>query len=392
MYKKRKYWLACSGGVDSVVLAHILALNKLDFGMIHCNFMLRGTSSNDDAIFVNNLANKLGVPCEVKILKINKSENTQLAARKKRYEWFKEIINKGSYVLLAHHADDQEETFWLQLERGAGVAGLSGMALHHDGFIRPLLNYSKKEILELAKNNNWNWREDQSNTSTKYQRNFFRLEVIPALRELGIKNSLINELVYDYQSLLKELKELELPSNDVNISDWKKYPTLFRNEILRRQKIAIRFESEITKLCASTKGSKIKADDYFVWHNGDLLYFELNVKKELPQLEVLEISVQNIDFGGENLFFDAKKVVGKIQIRLWKDGDTFQPLGMKGKKSVSDFLTDKKVSAAEKRDIVVLEDDFKIIGVWGFMPSELVKVDDKTEIILVVQRYNYPLL
>lgn len=387
MYKKRKYWLACSGGVDSVVLAHILALNKLDIGMIHCNFMLRGTSSNDDAIFVNNLANKLGVPCEVKILKINKSENTQLAARKKRYEWFKEIINKGSYVLLAHHADDQEETFWLQLERGAGVAGLSGMALHHDGFIRPLLNYSKKEILELAKNNNWNWREDQSNTSTKYQRNFFRLEVIPALRELGIKNSLINELVYDYQSLLKELKELELPSNDVNISDWNKYPTPFRHEILRRKKIAIRFESEITKLCASTKGSKIKADDCTIWNNRKTLLFKSdNNKASQPQIIMKTIPSSKVDFTKKHLFyFDADKLRGEIKIRPWKAGDHFQPLGMKGKKTISDFLTDKKVDAAEKRNILILEDDKKIIAVCGIMPSELAKIDEKTETILVVQ-------
>jgi tRNA(Ile)-lysidine synthase len=387
MYKKRKYWLACSGGVDSVVLAHILALNKLDFGMIHCNFMLRGTSSNDDAIFVNNLANKLGVPCEVKILKINKSENTQLAARKKRYEWFKEIINKGSYVLLAHHADDQEETFWLQLERGAGVAGLSGMALHHDGFIRPLLNYSKKEILELAKNNNWNWREDQSNTSTKYQRNFFRLEVIPALRELGIKNSLINEIVYDYQSLLKELKELELPSNDVNICDWENYSTLFRHELLRRKKIAIRYESEITKLCKSSKGAKIFADNCTIWNNRKTLLFKSdNNKASQPQIIMKTIPSSKVDFTKKHLFyFDVNKLRGEIKIRPWKAGDYFQPLGMKGKKTISDFLTDKKIDAAEKRNILILEDDKKIIAVCGIMPSELAKIDEKTETILVVQ-------
>lgn len=385
MYKKRKYWLACSGGVDSVVLTHILASKKIDFGILHCNFMLRGAASNDDANFVNSLAKKLGVSCEIKTLKVNKSENTQLSARNKRYEWFKDIINKGSYVLLAHHADDQEETFWLQLERGAGVAGLSGMAMHHEGFIRPLLSYSKSEILELAQKNNWKWREDKSNTSTKYQRNFFRIEVIPALRGLDIKNSSINEIVCDYQTLFKRLKGLDLPFNDIKIIDWKKYPTLFRHEILRRKNIAIRFESEITKLCSSIKGSKIKADDYFIWHNGDSLSFKLNEKKILPELKVVKVQFDQIDLTDNNLYFDAEKVEGEIQIRLWKDGDTFQPLGMKGKKSISDFLTDKKVSAAEKRNVLVLADKFKIIGIWGFMPSELVKIDSDTKHVFMVR-------
>lgn len=393
MYNARKYWIACSGGVDSVVLAHILALKNIAFGIVHCNFKLRGKASDEDALFVQNLAQELGVPCEVKILQVNPEENTQLAARNKRYEWFDAIIAAGSLVMLAQHSDDQEETFWIQLERGAGVAGLAGMPKQHNGYIRPLLSYSKKEILELAQNNNWEWREDQSNSSMKYKRNYYRLQLIPTLRKVGINNSTVNEIVANYQVLFNLLKKHfsaetheVLPPSSIKISDWERYPILLRHEILRRKNIAIHFQEAITKLCQSQKGAKIKVDPYLVWNNGDTLLFSTtDSNNSLPEISVNTIPYSAVDFSKKQVFyFDSNKLKGSIRIRNWKAGDFFQPLGMKGKKSISDYLTDKKIDASEKRNIPILVDDEKIVGVCGFAPSELVKIDEKTETIVVV--------
>lgn len=387
MYNNRKYWLASSGGLDSTVLAHLLAISQVEFGIVHCNFKLRGNESDEDEKFVIELAKTLNVPIKVKVLEIDSTKNTQLAARKKRYHWFHKIIEAGSKVVLAHHKDDQEETFWIQLERGAGVAGLVGMTNNHKGFIRPLLKYTKSEILGLAQDNNWQWRDDQSNASTKYKRNFYRLELLPYLRKAGIKAEDIHLITTKYQTLFHLLQQLRLPEkNCIAINLWQSFPIIIRHEFLRRRDIAIHFEKEISKLCLGTKGSQISVTgDYHVWHNGGSLEFIKNSEK-VKDYEIIIKTVQpnQVDFSVASLFFDAKKIKGEISARLWKKGDRFQPLGMKGKKTVSDFLTDKKVKSSEKRKVLILEDNEKIIGIYPFIPSELVKIDNQTKLILHV--------
>jgi tRNA(Ile)-lysidine synthase len=387
MYNHKKYWLACSGGLDSTFLAHILAIKNVDFGIIHCNFKLRSHESDQDEEFVINLANDLNVPCETKVCKVDPHQNTQLSARKQRYSWFHEIIESGSKVILAHHKDDQEETFWLQLERGAGLAGLVGMSSNHKGFIRPLLKYTKTEILKIAQQNQWTWRDDQSNISTKYKRNFYRLELLPILRDSGISQSFIDDLTADYQTLYQLIQKIKLPETSaLKISLWKSYPVILRNELLRRKNIAIHFEKEITKLCSSNKGSKIKiTDDYFVWHNGTYLEFVDHAEETKSYKTMIKtVKTRHVDFSKPGLFIDAEKIVGNISTRLWKSGDRFQPLGMKGKKSISDYLTDKKIRSSQKRNIIVLEDEEKIIGVYPFSPSELVKVEANTVSVLYI--------
>lgn len=384
MYKNQKYWLACSGGVDSVVLAHLLHLKKVDFGILHCNFKLRGKESDEDSYFVTELAKKLNVPIEIRELRVNPTKNTQLSARNKRYNWFNEVINQGSFVLLAHHSDDQEETFWLQLERGAGVAGLAAMTAHHEGFIRPLLKYSKTELLKLAKSNNWKWREDLSNQSIKYKRNLYRINLLPVFRDFLRQEEVIS-IIEDYQGLFKTLKKLNLPAEkEISISFWEELPILIRHEFLRRKKISIHFEKEVTKLCKGIKGARIKTNNHTVWNNTKTLIFEDFAGVKESEIKIIEISPKEIDFRAKSLYFDKGKIVGEISFRKWKSGDYFQPLGMKGKKTISDFLTDRKVHPAKKRDVQVLEDEEKIIGVVGFTCSELVRIEGNTQAILKV--------
>ncbi|MGB5458336.1 MAG: tRNA lysidine(34) synthetase TilS, partial [Eudoraea sp.] len=185
------FLVACSGGVDSVVLAHLCSLNKMDFSIVHCNFQLRGYESDMDAFFVEDLARKLGKKIYIKdfntdsYVNINKV-SLQMAARELRYRWFEELMkkNKIKTLVTAHHADDNLETFIINLSRGTGIKGLTGIPAKTSNISRPLLIFSRAQIMQFAEIKNISWREDHSNLDKKYLRNKIREDVIPRLREL----------------------------------------------------------------------------------------------------------------------------------------------------------------------------------------------------------------
>ncbi|MEX0883905.1 MAG: tRNA lysidine(34) synthetase TilS, partial [Cyclobacteriaceae bacterium] len=190
------YLLGISGGIDSVVLAHLLKKGGFNFGLAHCNFQLRGEESNADENFINRLGLELKVPVFVKKFDtINYMEtqgiSLQMAARNLRYLWFKELYEEESLdgILVAHHADDQLETILLNLLRGTGLEGLFGMATTRDYIIRPLLPYTRVEIEAYLKTEKLEWREDSSNQKDDYKRNFLRNRVIPELNAFDPKAS-----------------------------------------------------------------------------------------------------------------------------------------------------------------------------------------------------------
>ena len=189
--KGKRLLLACSGGMDSVALTHLCADTELDVSLAHCNFNLRDEESDGDETFVRELATKLGIKVFVEQFKTEQYAekhrlSVQMAARELRYQWFDELLQtKGfDYVLTAHHADDSLETFLINLSRGTGIDGLSGIPEVNEKVVRPLLPFSQDEILEYAQSNKMEWREDSSNASTKYLRNKIRHEVVPVLKEL----------------------------------------------------------------------------------------------------------------------------------------------------------------------------------------------------------------
>ncbi|RPG33110.1 MAG: tRNA lysidine(34) synthetase TilS, partial [Muricauda sp. TMED12] len=189
--KGKKLLLACSGGVDSVVLAYFCVAVDLDIVLAHCNFSLRGEESDDDEDFVRELAIQLGVEVFIKSFDTRQYAEThrgsvQMAARELRYQWFDELLKtKGyDYILTAHHADDSLETFLINLSRGTGIDGLSGIPEVNEQVVRPLLPFSQEEILGYANSENIKWREDSSNESTKYLRNKIRHQIVPILKEL----------------------------------------------------------------------------------------------------------------------------------------------------------------------------------------------------------------
>ena len=204
--KDAKLLVAVSGGVDSMVLTQLLSILKFNISLAHCNFKLRGVESDLDATFVNEFAKKHPINCFIKSFDTKKiaaknKQSTQIAARNLRYQWFQEMASKHGfdYILTAHHADDNLETFLINLTRGSGLDGFTGIPAIQKNIVRPLLIFSRAEIVKYATENTISWREDESNSTTKYLRNKIRHQVVPVLKE--INPSLLNSFSKTIENL-----------------------------------------------------------------------------------------------------------------------------------------------------------------------------------------------
>ncbi|HTF80869.1 MAG TPA: tRNA lysidine(34) synthetase TilS, partial [Cytophagales bacterium] len=193
-YTKRKYLLAVSGGMDSVVLAHLFKALELDFTLAHCNFQLRGVDSDADERFVSILSNQLSRNFKVKRFEVDTyiqshKMSVQMAARTLRYTWFEQLAKEGDYdfIVTAHHKNDLAETMLLNMVKGTGYAGLVGIKSLNNHLLRPLLAFEKSQIEAYANRQGIQWREDSSNSLDKYQRNHLRLHVMPLLKAVNPK-------------------------------------------------------------------------------------------------------------------------------------------------------------------------------------------------------------
>ncbi|MEX1193139.1 MAG: tRNA lysidine(34) synthetase TilS [Brumimicrobium sp.] len=386
-----EYWVACSGGVDSMVATRLLFELGKKVGVLHCNFQLRGKDSENDEKFVTELSESLNIPIlkqqfDVATYLKENGGNTQLAARKLRYNWFEEIKNKtNAIIVLGHHQDDQIETFLLQLQRGGRVDGLASMAVFQNNYFRPLLNYRKDEIYALALNNKWKWREDTSNQEDKYKRNLYRNKLIPLLKiqNLDFQNILI--LIDDFQLLANYLKNLDwkLPKVDsfhkVTFDLWLKLSLWLKYDLLKKLNLTDFSVKELDKLSKSIKGTNIESNNFTIWNEGcHFIVTPKDIYSDSFELKVEEVNKSEIEFGDEAIYLDKDKVVGNLGMRKWRAADKFQPLGMKGRKLVSDFLIDKKIPAFRKKNIRVLTCNNGVIGVFGYMPDQKVKVTEQT--------------
>ncbi|MBW7868740.1 MAG: tRNA lysidine(34) synthetase TilS [Brumimicrobium sp.] len=381
------YWLACSGGLDSVVLAHLLKESQQSFGILHCNFHLRGEDSNLDQKFVEQLAIELNVPIRIKefdTFQYMKSHqmNLELAARELRYNWFEEIIEiEKTYIILAHHKNDQIETFFTQLRRGGKVRGLAGMPVYRDGFIRPLLKYSKEELKSLASRYHWAWREDKSNESNEYVRNLYRNKLLHLIEKQGFPIVDVIPLMHDFQHLLSYLNTLPKP-NSWKLNEWQNLPIWFKQHLLTHYKVSEFPTEEVDKLLHSEKGKYIGNQETSIWNEGNVLIFVSNkIEDSQKQIKIEEVKIP--DFTLLNcIYIDADKVAMPLDARKWKEGDLFQPYGMKGVKTVAKFLRDKKIPSHQKENYWVLEDNTsRIIGIFGFGAGELFKIDKNSQTI-----------
>lgn len=414
-----KILLAVSGGVDSVVLAHLCKDSRLNFSIAHCNFKLRGEESDDDESFVVDLADALNVQVftqsfDTKAYAEEVGISIQMAARDLRYDWFKEISAslQFDYIFTAHHANDNLETFLINLVRGSGLEGFTGIKSRNNNLIRPLLKFSRKEIQNFANEKKISWREDTSNASSKYLRNKIRHEIVTVLEEL---NPQLLENFAQTQSHLKESFNL--------VED---YVGLLYTEIVSRTKYGYELRVDVLEKIPNTKAVMyhlLKTFGFTEWNDvydllqaqpGKVVYSnthrlikdreililtEKNVTRENREYEIPEgeeiimlrpgtFTFEEVDQYFEappNIIFVAKeKLEFPLVLRKWQNGDTFYPFGMKGKKKLSDFFKDKKLSLPEKEDSWILCSGKKIVWVVNQRADGRFAVTDPSQEILKI--------
>jgi tRNA(Ile)-lysidine synthase len=393
------YWIACSGGVDSVVLVRLFKELNKNFGILHCNFKLRDADSDKDEDFVRNLADEIDVPILVEVFDVKnyikeRGGNTQLAARILRYKWFEEVKSKSNAkIVLGHHKDDQIETFLLQLRRGGKLKGLSSMKKFMNGYLRPLLKYTKIEIYDLAGHAKWSWREDLSNQQSNYLRNFYRNELIQSFPDKEVLRTQVIHLVKDFQVILTFAERYLNTRFDFKKSIsipfvlWDSWPQWIKHLVISKSGLSPFSVNEVDRLRKTEKGKYLRNNFKSIWNEGDHFFIgSINDSVSHKEYEIELISVNEMVLKKGVVFIDKEKVHGDIFLKNWVEGDVFQPFGMRGQKKVSKFLRDRKVPTSKKSEHLVIFDELgRIVGVTGMCPDENYKVDENTKWVYRVQ-------
>ncbi len=421
--QQQKVLLAVSGGIDSMVLLHLFEKSGFDYGIIHCNFQLRGDESNGDEEFVKKQVLVHGVPAWFKTFDTKEYASIngisiEMAARELRYDFFEKvrIENNYDFVVTAHHQDDLIETFFLNLSRKTGIKGLTGIKEKTGTIIRPMLFAGRSEIENYANKNYIEFREDSSNSEVIFQRNFLRHNILPLFSELNpsfkknilasIENLKDAEQVYSGFLQSEKLKVVSEFQNDttINIEKLQKtsFPKILLFEILTDFNFNATVVDEIHKSFSTDSGkqffskthrvvkdreelfiSEIKENDsrfFYLEDNDTELFKPLNITIEkLPADNFTIIKKANV------ACLDLNKIEFPLLIRKWKQGDYFQPLGMTGFKKVSDFFIDQKIPIHEKENIWILCSGKKIIWIMDHRIDNRFKVTNKTSKILLMR-------
>ena len=415
----KKIIVACSGGLDSVVLAHLLKQLGFNFCLAHCNFSLRGKESDGDAAFVAQLAAQLTVPFysetfDTKTFAKDHKLSTQMAARELRYHWFETLRNEIDYDIIAtgHHADDVLETLLINLSRGTGIRGLTGITEQNDTLIRPILPYARDAVLQFAKKSAFFWREDSSNASSDYLRNELRHHVIPAYKNAsknvlkGVKNTITHlqateQLVEDYMVLLYNLLVVEtVDGYEIDLIKLGDSPN--QGAVLYELLAPFGFTAwdDIIALATAQSGKQIFSASHRLLKDRTKLILtirdttehiseEILIKKNEGQIvEPVALTLIPTDKIGyvdtSVIYVDDGLLSYPLIVRKWREGDAFKPFGLKGNKKISKFFKDEKVSLAAKEKTWLLCSGENIIWVIGMRADDRFKVTDKTTQILKI--------
>ena len=416
--KGKKILIACSGGLDSVVLSRLFKELNYDISLAHCNFSLRGKESDEDEKFVILLADKLSIPIfnkkfNTKAYKIKHKLSTQVAARQLRYQWFEEVCTEHSfdYLATAHHLDDDLETFLINLSRGTGLRGLIGIPIINDKIIRPFLNFPRADILQYAKEKNSPWREDSSNQTSDYLRNKLRIEVIPRLKE--VDHNLLNgfhqtqkylndsmALVNDYMALIKNLVVDETEDGfEIDVLKLQDLPNT--NALLYELLAPFGFTAwdDISDLLTAQSGKQIFSESHRILKNRKSLLLVENsfvhneetytIKESDTGIDTpINLKIEQVDktsdYTPSIVYLDLQKLNFPLQLRKWREGDSFYPFGMKGKKKLSKFFKDEKLSLVAKEKTWVLTSGNHIVWIVGMRSDHRFKVENQTKKILKI--------
>ncbi|WP_298238139.1 tRNA lysidine(34) synthetase TilS [uncultured Algibacter sp.] len=415
-----KILIAISGGIDSVVLTHLCHKSKLNISLAHCNFNLRRKESDTDEDFVLQLAKDLDLEVfvqrfDTELYAKDNKRSIQMAARELRYAWFEELAEQlgFDYILTAHHADDNLETFLINFTRGTGLEGLTGIPEINEKFVRPLLPFSSHAIVAFAEENKIKWRDDSSNKSVKYLRNKLRHEVIPILKAIN------PSLLQSFQSTLENLNDtadiVEESTNAVlkraietmdenhvafKVSEFKKLnnPKAYLFESLKE--FGFTEWNDVVDLLDAETGKQVFSNTHRLIKNREHLL--LSEVKQTDHQEILITSEEDkkqTPFGtlffdeadavfgtGSNMIFvDKNALKFPLTIRKYKEGDVFYPLGMTGKKKISKYFKDEKLSLLEKENTWLLCSREAIVWVIGRRADNRFRVAENTTQILKIE-------
>jgi tRNA(Ile)-lysidine synthase len=412
-----KILLAVSGGIDSMVMAHLFLNQQYNIGIAHCNFSLRAGESDMDEELVRNFASENKIPFfttrfETKTFAKDNRLSVQMAARDLRYKWFEEIRAENGYDLIAvaHNLNDNIETLLINLTRGTGLAGLSGMKPLGNRIVRPLLYATRQDIVSYRNKYKIGYREDRSNADTKYVRNKIRHQIIPVLKEINPSIELtlnetaerfagFNEIISDYISHLREnISEEKEKHITFNVSLLKIHlgnkAILF--ELFRPYGITNALLPGLIKVIEGKTGGQIITDTHRIIKNRkEIIVSDEEYLKDarftidntesfctfpgISSARNINISsVYEIPSDPHIACLDAQKISYPLIIRKWKAGDYFYPLGMNQKKKLSDYFIDNKYSIFDKENIFILESGGNIAWIIGDRIDDRFKITDST--------------
>jgi len=405
-----QFLIAVSGGVDSMSCLFITKKLGLNIGAAHVNYMLRGIESENETSLVEYFCNKNNIPLYVhynnaqEYSSLNKL-NIQSSAREIRYRFFETLVEKldFDYIITAHHNQDNIETFFINSFRGTGILGLNGIPNKNNNILRPLLSVNKNEILNYSKVNNIPFSNDSSNKDTKYDRNYIRNKIYPAVEnrfsnaENGLKKT-IGLLQKDYKLLITLLDEKIAPfithkhesiiidsNNNLSLDLWYHYFSRFRfshsqiNNLINKkhQSGKVIFNADFTIYIDRDtwviKKNKFRNDKSYLLKKNQSIKHPFSLLCSSKKMPIIIKKDSNI------AYFDINKLTFPLTLRKWKQGDYFNPFGMKGQKKISDFLIDNKVPLYKKDEVYVILSNNKIIWLLGYRISENFKIDDCTK-------------
>ncbi|MCU4175005.1 tRNA lysidine(34) synthetase TilS [Carboxylicivirga sp. N1Y90] len=411
--------VAVSGGADSMALLSLLSKQNWHIEAAHCNFQLREEESEGDAELVRSFCDNLGIRLHTKRFSTEayagqNKISIEMAARDLRYSWFNQLLSDHGldFIISGHHGNDNIETFFLNLIRGTGVKGLTGMAYKNDKVLRPLLGYSQDDILIYCKENQIPYRDDSSNTDTKYLRNKIRHELIPVIETINpsffktMQNNmmhlneaemLLKHVVEEFRDevLVDEHDQIIIPISKLQLYAEKR-TILF--EVLRPYGFNTTVVDEVLEHLDGLSGKQFFSDTHrLIKDRHNLLVLE---KKDIEvdhfwveeglTLNPIKLLVsayeKTPDFAfsktNDQVHFDADTIELPLLVRRWQHGDEFMPLGMKGFKKLSDFFIDNKFSLADKENAWIMISGEDIIWVLGHRIDERFKTTKRTKRIL----------
>ncbi|MEZ4947719.1 MAG: tRNA lysidine(34) synthetase TilS [Cyclobacteriaceae bacterium] len=409
--------LAVSGGIDSMVMLHLFHQVGYKIGVAHCNFQLRGAASDEDERLVKQTCEQLNIPFHAIRFETNNYAavnrfSTQMAARELRYAWFREVMQAHTYHKLAtaHHLNDNLETTLLNFVRGTGISGIKGIPPTTDNIIRPLLAFTKKELVDYASDHQLTWREDASNATDDYDRNQLRHQVIPKLQELNPAledtfkrtNQRLQGAAAVFQLGLSHLRQLFVreEKNRITIStdllQHIAFPEVVLWELLKDY--GFNHTQCADAVAAADQSGKIfhSASHQLTIDRNTWIVSPLATELSPTAIQATDKKVTlgawqltletttNSSFSTDpaTAQLDASKITFPLTWRKWKEGDTFAPLGMDNQKKLSNFFIDAKVPRADKDVATVLESNGNIIWVVGYRIDNRYKITAQTKDVL----------